>query len=343
MTDATDIFASLDTQLQVEETGQHGAKIVLEPLARGFGHTLGNALRRILLSSMPGSAVTGVRIEGVLHEYSVLPGLHEDVIELLMNLKSLVLNMHTRERAELRLTKKGPGPVTAADIAFDDDVEAVDPKHHIGTLAEGAQLDLTLRVERGCGYQIASAPAAPADDDAEENREVGWINLDASFSPISRVAFSVDNVRVQHRTDLDRLVLDIGTNGAIEPGAAVSRAATILYNQIAPFVDLESSHAGKSGHHGGQEVDPKFVMPVYELPDLSQRSANCLSQQGINFIGDLVMKTERQLMNSPNLGKKSLNEIIGHLDKLGLHLGMEVPGWPPATLPDLKPHLGEEE
>lgn len=334
MTDANDIFASLDTRLQVEQTAErHQAKIILEPLARGFGHTLGNALRRILLSSMPGSAVTAVRIEGVLHEYSVLPGLHEDVLVLLMNLKSLVLNMHTRDRAELRLTKKGPGPVTAADLTLDDDVEVVDPAHHIGTLAEGAQLELTLLVERGTGYRI------DAGDDGEEGKEVGWIGLDASFSPISRVSFSVDNVRVQDRTDLDRLEIDITTNGSIEPGAAVSRAATILYNQISPFVDLESNLGG--GGRIPEDLNPKLLMPVDDLPDLSQRSANCLRQQGIHFIGDLVLKTEKQLMSSPNLGKKSLNEIIGHLDKLGLTLGMEVQGWPPASLPDLKSRLGE--
>ncbi len=302
------------------------SRITIEPLERGFGHTLGNALRRILLSSMPGCAVTEVRIEGVLHEYSALEGVQEDVLDILMNMKSLALRMHTRNEATLTLKKKGPGPVTAADIELIDDVEVVDPSHHIATLAEEGNLDMEFTVCRGRGYETAESRL----HDTDESRAVGVIQLDSSYSPINRISYSVEDARVEQRTDLDRLILDIESNGSIDPETAVRRAATILHDQIAVFVNLEES-MNQPGAEKEESFDPILVRPVDDL-ELTVRSANCLKAENIYYIGDLVQHTETELLKTPNLGKKSLTEIKDVLAQRNLELGTKLENWPPASL-----------
>jgi len=303
------------------------AKIVLEPLERGFGYTLGNALRRILLSSMPGCAVTEVRIDGVLHEYSAIEGVQEDVIEILLNLKAMALVMHgTRAETTLKLSKKGPGKVTASDVQLEHDVEVVDPNHHIATLTKDASLNMELKISRGRGYVPATSRPA------ETGRAIGVMPLDASFSPVRRVAYTVENARVEQRTDLDKLVLDIETNGAIDPGEAVRRAANILQDQISIFVDLKSPES-KPEERREPEMDPMLLRPVDDL-ELTVRSANCLKAENIFYIGDLIQKTEFELLKTPNLGKKSLTEIKDVLAQHGLSLGMKLETWPPASLKD---------
>ena len=304
---------------------QH-SKITIEPLERGFGHTLGNALRRIMLSSMPGCAVTEVRIEGVLHEYSTLEGVQEDVIDILMNLKSLSVIMHTRNEAVVHLRKKGPGVATASDIELVDDVELVNPDHHIATLSKDAELDMELTIRRGRGYETAESRLRESD----ETRAVGVIHLDASFSPINRIAYSVEDARVEQLTDLDRLVLEIESNGSIDPEAAVRRAATILHDQISVFVNLEESMVQNQVEEE-PEIDPALLKPVDDL-ELTVRSANCLKAENIYYIGDLVQHTETELLKTPNLGKKSLTEIKDVLAQRNLTLGVKLENWPPASL-----------
>lgn len=318
--------------IDMQALGPTHAKITLEPLERGFGHTLGNALRRILLSSMPGAAITEVKIDGVLHEYSTIEGVQEDVIEILLNLKSLALRMHGRDEATLRLSKKGPGTVTAADITLDHDIEVVDPRHHIATLTKAGSLDVELKVTRGRGYETVSARAT------EEGRAIGVMQLDASYSPVRRVSYTVENARVEQRTDLDKLVLDIETNGSIDPQEAVRRAANILQDQISIFVDLQRP-ATTEEHKKEPEMDPLLLRPVDDL-ELTVRSANCLKAENIFYIGDLIQRTEFELLKTPNLGKKSLTEIKDVLAQHGLSLGMKLENWPP---PSLKEKATEHE
>jgi DNA-directed RNA polymerase subunit alpha len=320
------------SRIDVQALGPTHARITLEPLERGFGYTLGNALRRILLSSMPGSAITEVKIDGVLHEYSTLEGVQEDVIEILLNLKALALKMHGRDETVLRLTKKGPGAVSAGDIQLEHDVEVVDPKHHIATLTKDVTLGMSLKVNRGRGYQPATVRPQ------EGGRQIGSMQLDASFSPIRRVSYSVENARVEQRTDLDKLILDIDTNGAIDPEEAVRRAANILQDQISIFVDLKSPESRREERRE-PDMDPLLLRPVDDL-ELTVRSANCLKAENIFYIGDLIQKTEFELLKTPNLGKKSLTEIKDVLAQHGLSLGMKLETWPPAALKD-KPKTGE--
>ena len=300
------------------------ARISLEPLERGFGHTLGNALRRILLSSMPGCAVTEVKMDGVLHEYSTIEGVQEDVIEILLNLKSLALRMHGGEEANLTLQKKGPGKVTAADITLDHNVEVVDPSHLIATLTKGASISMQLKITRGRGYEPVVIRTG------EEERNIGVMQLDASFSPVRRVSYLVENARVEQRTDLDKLILDIETNGAIDPEEAVRRAANILQDQISIFVDLESPDTSVM-EAAEPNINPILLRPVDDL-ELTVRSANCLKAENIFYIGDLVQRTEFELLKTPNLGKKSLTEIKDVLASHQLSLGMKLENWPPASL-----------
>ena len=304
---------------------QH-SRITIEPLERGFGHTLGNALRRIMLSSMPGCAVTEVRIEGVLHEYSTLEGVQEDVIDILMNLKSLPVIMFDRDEAVVTLRKNGAGAVTAEDIELVNDVELVDPTHHIATLSKDAELDMELTIRRGRGYETAESRLKESD----ESRAVGVIQLDASFSPINRISYSVEDARVEQLTDLDRLVMDIESNGSIDPETAVRRAATILHDQISVFVNLEESMV-QSQVEEEPEIDPSLLKPVDDL-ELTVRSANCLKAENIYYIGDLVQHTETELLKTPNLGKKSLTEIKDVLAQRNLALGVKLENWPPASL-----------
>ena len=298
--------------INVEEKPSTRAQVPVEPLERGFGHTLGNALRRILLSSMPGCAITEVEIDGVEHEYSAIEGVQEDVIEILLNLKGVALVMNGKEEAELTLSRKGPGVVTAG--------------HVICHLNGSSDISMKLTVARGRGY----SPADSRENPEEETRAIGRLHLDATFSPINRVAYVVEAARVEQRTDLDKLVLDLETNGTIDPEEAIRRAATILQQQLAVFVDLESESQSESVIEE-DEVDPILLRPVDDL-ELTVRSANCLKAENIYYIGDLVQRTEVELLKTPNLGKKSLTEIKDVLASRGLSLGMRLDNWPPASL-----------
>ena len=312
--------------IQVQEVSKTRAKVTLEPLERGFGHTLGNTLRRILLSSMPGCAVTDVQIDGVQHEYSAIEGVQEDVIEILLNLKGLAVRMHGADEATLTLSKNGAGEVTAADLQLPQDVELVNPEHHIATLNSGGKLKMDIRVARGRGYEPADARRGEED----ETRPIGVLLLDATFSPIYRVAYSVEAARVEQRTDLDKLIIDLETNGTIEPEEAIRRAATILQQQLAVFVDLEGQ-AEPAAAESEEQIDPILLRPVDDL-ELTVRSANCLKAENIYYIGDLIQRTEVELLKTPNLGKKSLTEIKDVLASRGLSLGMRLDSWPPASL-----------
>jgi len=307
-------------------TSSH-AKVTLEPLERGFGHTLGNALRRILLSSIPGAAVTEVEIDGVLHEYSTIEGIQEDVINILLNLKGLAIRMNARSEAVLVLKKRGPGVVTAGDIQRDHDVEIVNPGHVIAHINGAAELSMRLKIQRGRGY--VAVDARRSEDD--ETRSIGRLQLDASFSPIKRVSYNVEAARVEQRTDLDKLVIDLETNGTVDPEEVIRRAATILQQQIAVFVDLERDRESAGGEPVGPDIDPILLRPVDDL-ELTVRSANCLKAENIYYIGDLVQRTEVELLKTPNLGKKSLTEIKDVLASKGLSLGMRLESWPPASL-----------
>jgi len=312
--------------IDVTETSPTRAKVVLEPLERGFGHTLGNALRRILLSSMPGCAIIEAEIDGVLHEYGSIEGVQEDVIEILLNLKGVAIVLQGKDRATLRLNKKGPGVVTAGDIQLDNDVEVKNPDHVIANITGKVDLNMTLTVARGRGYQPADARRSEDD----ETRAVGRLQLDASFSPVKRLAYSVESARVEQRTDLDKLVLDLETNGTIDPEEAIRRAATILQQQLAVFVDLEGEKESEP-EQKEEEIDPVLLRPVDDL-ELTVRSANCLKAENIYYIGDLIQRTEVELLKTPNLGKKSLTEIKDILASRGLSLGMRLDNWPPASL-----------
>ncbi|RMH89529.1 DNA-directed RNA polymerase subunit alpha [Lysobacter pythonis] len=309
---------------QIERTSGNRAKVVIEPLERGYGHTLGNALRRVLLSSIPGFAITEVGIDGVLHEYSTIEGLQEDVLEVLLNLKDVAIRMGSGESAMLSLAKQGPGVVTAADIKLDHNVEILNPEHVICTLTKDASINMQLKVERGFGYQPASARRRPD----EETRNIGRLMLDASFSPVRRVAYSVEAARVEQRTNLDKLVLDIETNGTIDAEDAVRTAADILTDQLSVFGDFTHRERG-AAKQSATGVDPTLLRPIDDL-ELTVRSANCLKAESIYYIGDLIQKTEVELLKTPNLGKKSLTEIKEVLAQRGLSLGMKLENWPPA-------------
>lgn len=308
------------------------ARVSLEPLERGFGHTLGNALRRILLSSIEGYAVTEVEIQGVLHEYTTLPGVQEDVLEILLNLKQLAISLKGKDEATFTLSKSGPGPVTAADIAIDHTAEIANPDLVIANLTNG-ELSMTLTVRRGRGYE----PAGQRELDAHEDRPIGKLPLDASFSPIRRVAIEVQSARVEQRTDLDRLVIDLETNGTIDPKEAIQRAAMILRDQLASFIDLDGAVPAEAPAHETRSelpYDPILLRPVDDL-ELTVRSANCLKAENIYLIGDLIQRTEVELLKAPNLGKKSLTEIKDQLAARGLSLGMRLENWPPENIAEL--------
>ena len=301
------------------------AKVVLEPLERGFGHTLGNALRRILLSSMTGCAIVEVEIDGVEHEYSTIEGIQEDVMEILLNLKGVAVVMEGRDETTVTLNVKGPGVVTAADIECDSHLEVINPEHVIATISGKTSLNMQLRVLRGRGYQPSDSRAT--DD---ESRTIGRLQLDASFSPIFKVSYSVDNARVENRTDLDKLILELETNGTIDPEESIRRAATILQQQMAVFVDLQGETAAEP-EEKEEEIDPILLRPVDDL-ELTVRSANCLKAESIYYIGDLIQRTEVELLKTPHLGKKSLTEIKDVLASRGLSLGIRLENWPPASI-----------
>lgn len=312
--------------IQVDEVNKTHAKVTLEPLERGFGHTLGNALRRILLSSMPGAAIVECEIDGVLHEYSTIEGIQEDVIEILLNLKGIAVALYERDEATLTLTKKGPGIVTAADIQLDHGVEIANPEHVIATLGDGAELKMVIRVVSGRGYETVES----RNQNQDETKAIGKLQLDATFSPVLRVAYNVESARVEQRTDLDKLIIDLETNGTLDPEEAIRRSATILQQQLAIFVNLEHDVVVEQEQEE-EEIDPILLRPVDDL-ELTVRSANCLKAENIYYIGDLIQRTEVELLKTPNLGKKSLTEIKDVLASRGLSLGMRLENWPPASL-----------
>jgi DNA-directed RNA polymerase subunit alpha len=311
--------------VKVTPTTPRHAKVTIEPFERGYGHTLGNALRRVLLSSMPGAAITEVEIDGVLHEYTSVEGVQEDVVEILLNLKQVAVRLNSRDEAELRLYKKGPGPVTAGDIQLDHDVEIINPELVIANLTKAGELSMSIKVERGRGYRPATQAAAEGSA-----RNIGRLQLDASFSPIRRVTYTVEAARVEQRTNLDKLLIDIETNGTIDPEEAIRRAGSILKDQLSVFVDLQGQEEGTS-KTAEELYDPILLRPVDEL-ELTVRSANCLKAENIHYIGDLVQRTEVELLRTPNLGKKSLTEIKEVLESHGLSLGMRLDNWPPVSL-----------
>jgi len=317
--------------IDVQSIGPNHAKVVMEPFERGYGHTLGNALRRVLLSSMPGYAATEVQIAGVLHEYSTIEGVQEDVVDILLNLKGVVLKLHNREDTLLTLKKKGEGAVTAGDIELTHDVEVVNPEHVIAHVAPGGRLEMQIKVEKGRGYLPGNMRVIP-----EESKGIGKIILDASFSPVRRVSYQVESARVEQRTDLDKLIIDIETNGAIEPEEAIRYGARILVDQLSVFAALEGT-APAVEEKKIPQVDPILLRPVDDL-ELTVRSANCLKAENIYYIGDLIQRTETELLKTPNLGRKSLNEIKEVLASRGLTLGMKLENWPPAGLESAHNH-----
>ncbi|EPL7594904.1 DNA-directed RNA polymerase subunit alpha [Enterobacter hormaechei] len=315
--------------VDIEQVSSTHAKVTLEPLERGFGHTLGNALRRILLSSMPGCAVTEVEIDGVLHEYSTKEGVQEDILEILLNLKGLAVRVQGKDEVILTLNKSGIGPVTAADITHDGDVKIVKPQHVICHLTdENAAISMRIKVQRGRGY----VPASARIHSEEDERPIGRLLVDACYSPVERIAYNVEAARVEQRTDLDKLVIEMETNGTIDPEEAIRRAATILAEQLEAFVDLRDVRQPEVKEEK-PEFDPILLRPVDDL-ELTVRSANCLKAEAIHYIGDLVQRTEVELLKTPNLGKKSLTEIKDVLASRGLSLGMRLENWPPASIAD---------
>ena len=311
--------------VEISPTERNSAKIIIEPLERGFGHTLGNALRRVLLSSIPGCAVTEVNIEGVLHEYSIIEGVQEDVLDILLNLKSLAIKLHDHNEATVRLSKSGQGPVLASDLEIPHDVDIVNPNLVIANLTGTGKLIMVLTIQKGRGYQPVSYRYIEQTDSA-----VGNLFLDASFSPINRVSYIVESARVEQRTDLDRLVLELETNGTIDPEEAVRQAAAILNDHLSVFIALKGEDT--VGHDDIRpQFDPLLLRPVDDL-ELTVRSANCLKAENIFHIGDLIQRTEVDLLKTPNLGKKSLTEIKDILATKGLSLGMRLENWPPEVL-----------
>jgi DNA-directed RNA polymerase subunit alpha len=313
--------------LIVDEISERRARITLEPLERGFGHTLGNALRRVLLSSIPGAAITSVEIDGVLHEYTAVDGLQEDIVELLLNLKDVAVRMYGRNEATLTLSKSKAGPVTAGDIQLDHDVEIVNPDQVICTLTKDASINMSLTVTSGVGYQPA---AKTLRFDEEETRTIGKLQLDASYCPVYRVAYSVESARVAQRTDLDKLVLDIETNGTLSCEDAVKLAASILVDQMSVFVEFIARES-EQAVQAAESFEPVLLRPIDDL-ELTVRSANCLKAEQIQYVGDLVQRSESELLKTPNLGKKSLTEIKSVLASHDLSLGTQLDNWPPSNL-----------
>jgi DNA-directed RNA polymerase subunit alpha len=308
------------------------ATIVAEPLERGFGMTLGNALRRVLLSSLQGAAVTAVQIDGVLHEFSSIPGVREDVTDVVLNVKSLAIAMHVEGPRRLILNAEGPGEVTAGMVTPVADIEIINPGLVICTLDEGAKINMELTVNVGKGYVVA-------DRNRPEDAPIGLIPVDSLYSPVKRVAYKVENAREGQVLDYDKLTLDVETDGTMSPEDAIAYAARILQDQLRLFVNFEEPQVE---HREPELAEPEFnrhlLRKVDEL-ELSVRSANCLKNDNIIYIGDLILKTESEMLRTPNFGRKSLNEIKEVLSQMGLHLGMEVADWPPENIDDMAKKL----
>ena len=313
--------------VNIENLSLNNTRVTLEPLERGFGHTLGSALRRILLSSIVGSSVTEVSIDGVQHEYSTIEGVQEDVIDIMLNLKDISFKMNGSLSSSLTLSKKEVGPVLASDIELKNDIEIVNPDHVIANITtEGASINMQIEVNEGIGYSSANQRKD------NSNRVVGSLLIDASYSPIKKVAYKVDSARVEQRTDLDKLIIELETDGTIDPEECIREAATILHDQVSVFVDLKAIEE-KEQKIEEAEIDPNLLRPVDDL-ELTVRSANCLKAENVYYIGDLIQRSENELLKTPNLGKKSLTEIKDILGTYGLSLGMKLDNWPPSNLQD---------
>jgi DNA-directed RNA polymerase subunit alpha len=310
--------------INVQKINSTKSKVILEPLERGFGHTLGNALRRILLSSMRGAAIVDVEIDGIEHEYSSIDGVQEDVVEILLNLKRVAILMHGNEKIELTLSKKGPSVITAADISLNHNVEIINPDYVIAHINTSKAINMRLTVRAGCGYEPAETRSEIPEN--EDSFKIGKLQLDASFSPVRQVSYSVENARVEQRTNLDRLIIELDTDGTLDPEEAIRDAATILQKQLAVFVSLDQEDE-PSINSEEPSIDPMLMRPVDDL-ELTVRSANCLKAENLNLIGDLVHRTEVELLKTPNLGKKSLTEIKDVLASRNLSLGMLIENWP---------------
>jgi len=321
--------------VSVKEESANKAQIVIEPLERGFGHTLGNAFRRLLLSSIPGYAITDVQIDGVAHEFSSIENVKEDVVEIILNLKGVAISVEGREEEEFEVTlnKSGAGVVTAGDIQLSDGMSVANPDHVICHMSGKASINMTLVVKEGIGYE-----AANKDQKNEESRSIGSLVIDASYCPIKRVSYEVENARVEQRTNLDKLILSIDTNGSISVEEAVKMAARILVEQMAVFVDFEMSSPLEEESEE-EKLNPILLKPIDEL-ELTVRSANCLKAENIQYIGDLIQRTEVDLLKTPNLGKKSLNEIKAVLAEMGLNFGVRIDNWPPASIRTVERLLG---
>jgi DNA-directed RNA polymerase subunit alpha len=315
-------------QIETGNDPSRKARIVAEPLERGFGVTLGNSLRRVLLSSLQGAAVTAIQIDGVVHEFSSIEGVREDVVDIVLNIKQLALRMHAEGPKRMTLRATGPGPVTASQIDAPSDIEILNGDHVLATLDEGANLRIEFTVNTGKGYR-------PADENRPEDAPIGLIAVDSLFSPVKRVAYRVEPTREGQRLDRDKLVLEVETNGAVGPVDAVAYAARILQDQLQIFITFEEPKKKSEGEAKPDlPFNPALLKKVDEL-ELSVRSANCLKNDNIVYIGDLIQKTEAEMLRTPNFGRKSLNEIKEVLAGMALHLGMDVPNWPPENIEDL--------
>ena len=310
------------------------ATIVAGPLERGFGLTLGNALRRVLLSSLQGAAVTSVQIDGVLHEFSAIPGVHEDVTDIVLNIKSLDIKLSAEGSKRLTLKGSGPGEVKAADIETGADVEIMNPDLVLCHLDKGAKLSMELTVENGKGY-------VPAVQNRPEESPIGLIPVDAVFSPVRKVTYKVDNSRVGQVTDHDKLSLEVTTSGVVTPEDAVALAARILQDQLGFFINFDEPQAALAEDREEELPFNKNLLRKVDELELSVRSANCLKNDNIIYIGDLVQKSETDMLRTPNFGRKSLNEIKEVLGQMGLHLGLEIPNWPPENIEDLAKRLDD--
>ncbi len=304
------------------------ATVVAEPLERGFGMTLGNALRRVLLSSLQGAAIKTVQIDGVLHEFSSIPGVREDVTNIILNIKEIALRVHSEGAKRMVLKKEGGGPARAKDIEVGSDVEILNPDHVICTLDEGASIRMEFMADMGKGY-------VPADRNRPEDAPIGLVPVDSLYSPVKKVSYKVENTREGQILDYDKLTLSVETDGSVTAEDAVALAARILQDQLAVFINFEEpKKAVEEAHHPELAFNAALLKKVDEL-ELSVRSANCLKNDNIVYIGDLIQKTEAEMLRTPNFGRKSLNEIKEVLASMGLHLGMEVPNWPPDNIEEL--------
>ncbi len=310
------------------------AKVVADPLERGFGLTLGNALRRVLLSSLQGAAVTSIQVDGVLHEFSSIPGVREDVTDIVLNVKSIALRMHGEGPKRMRLRAEGPGEVSAGQIETGHDIEVMTPELVLCTLDDGARLDMELTVESGKGY-------VPGTQNRPEDAPIGLIPVDAVFSPVRKVAYKVDNTRVGQVTDYDKLTMEVETNGAVTPEDAVALAARILQDQLQLFINFEEPSVREVEERPSEPPFNRNLLRKVDELELSVRSANCLKNDNIVYIGDLVQKSEAEMLRTPNFGRKSLNEIKEVLSQMGLHLGMEIPTWPPENIEEMVKKLEE--